>query len=54
MFIYIYINIHIYRWPPTLVKALGMFLNREIPDKIKGVAGTPLAPVKIAPGTPSF
>lgn len=34
------------RWPPTLVKKLGMFLNREIPDKLKGNPSSPLAPTK--------
>lgn len=32
------------RWPPVLVKELGMFLNREIPEKIKGRPGMPQAP----------
>lgn len=33
------------RWPPSLSKKLGQFLNREVPDKLKGVAGAALAPL---------
>ena len=36
---------NIRRWPPSLATKLEQFLNREIPDALKGKTGDKLAPV---------